>query len=162
MEEREKIMLPYGPFRELRESDLAQKVKLDGPPNTEHLTTVFENGVIVGSVKLLDFGFRGGDKYAKIDTSIPDYVAVIKADRISTAEEYFEAGTNRADNRAGKNIDAGREPYLFNLELQSLDMHPFQSVWDCMVKKQGDSIGLELGGREPVYVTPDTLIVWRG
>src|SRR5579863_9300656 len=104
-------------------------------------------------------------RFAKIDqvpADFPDYAKVIKADRISTAAEYHASLVERADNRAGKNIDEGREPYLFNLELHSFDMHPFATAMDCMIEKRGDCIGLDLGGKLPVYVTPDTLIVWRG
>jgi len=155
-------MLPYGPFRELRGDDFKQHD--------------FSEGTLVG--KLHDSGYRGVNpnesvpgRFAKIN-QVSDitssfspsggYSKTVKDDRISTAEELFEAGNSRAANRAGKNIDEGREAYLFNLELHSFDMHPFASVNDVMVEKRGDCIGLDLGGKLPVYVTPDTLIVWRG
>lgn len=115
--------------------------------------------------ELHDFGLLGSDRFAKIDqitdVNFARYSKVVREERVSTAAEYHASLVERADNRAGVNIDFGSEPYLFNLELDSYDMHPFQPVHDLMREKQGERIGLDLGGRLPEYVTPDTLVVWR-
>jgi len=124
-------MQPYGPFRHLHESDFP-KVNAD-------------------------------NRYAKIDQigHFSGYSKVVRAERVSTVAEYHAALVERANNRAGQNIDHGNEPYLFNLESFNFDMHPFQSVYDVLTEKSGDNIGLDLGGKQPVYLAPDTLVVWR-
>jgi hypothetical protein len=72
-------MQPYGPFRHLHESDFP-KVNAD-------------------------------NRYAKIDqitdANFARYSKVVRAERISTVAEYHAALVERADNRAGKNIDHG-------------------------------------------------------
>jgi hypothetical protein len=79
----------------------------------------------------------------------------------STLDEYHKSASG-VNNRAGREIDAGREPYLFNLEADDLDMHPFVTVYDCLRCAKNDLIGVDLRGfREPVYLSPDTLVVWR-
>jgi len=126
-------MQPYGPFRHLHESDFP-KINAD-------------------------------NRYAKIDqiadANFARYSKVVRAERISTVAEYHAALVERANNRAGQNIDHGSEPYLFNLEADSFDMHPFQSVYGVLTEKNVGDIGLDLGGKQPVYLAPDTLVVWR-
>ncbi len=146
-------MLPYEPKPELRKEDFKHLLNFTQHDFTERTLNENPNESVMG--RFAKIGAVDGEL-------LSGYSKVIKADRISTAEELFEAGNSRAANRAGKNIDEGREAYLFNLELASFDMHPFASVNDVIVEKRGDCIGLDLGGKLPVYVTPDTLIVWRG
>ena len=81
--------------------------------------------------------------------------------RHSTVLEYFEAATTpSANNNAAIQIEAGREPYLINTEAIEFGVHPFLEVYDVMIEKQGDLIGIDTP-RQTYYLAPDTLLAWR-
>lgn len=81
------------------------------------------------------------------------------AKHYSTAAEYREAGAG-AQNPAGANIDAGREPYLVNLDAVELGVHPFVTVYDADIKLNGELVGISTA-KNTYWLRPNTLIAWR-
>ena len=83
----------------------------------------------------------------------------------SSLQEYFDAKP-AVDNAAGREIDNGLEPYLFSIAAwQSICVHgedhnPFVTIYDLMIARRGKLVGVDLG-KGPVYLEPDTLVVWR-
>lgn len=87
----------------------------------------------------------------------------VRVRNYSTVEEYHDAMTRKSqrDNAAGKNMDAGREPYLVSMEAVEFDMHPFIEVHDVMIEKNDDGlIGIDTAGPTH-YVGRHTLLAWR-
>jgi hypothetical protein len=81
--------------------------------------------------------------------------------RVSTLEEYHAAQTSHESNRASEQIEAGREPSLVSLFGVEFGMHPYVEIYDVMIEKQGNLIGLDIpGAREVVYLDPNTLLTW--
>jgi hypothetical protein len=80
--------------------------------------------------------------------------------RLTTAEAYHEALSDQADNEAGQQIDAGREPYL----------EPFIPVFDVLAERQRVGTGRRFGHADfialdlpagPCLVPADALLAWR-
>ena len=89
------------------------------------------------------------------------YLADFKKFPKSTVAEYYEALKNKADNSAGKAIDAGKEPYLFDTDSFELCLHPLVTVWDIGVTVEaGDIYTLIKAGRD-IKVPGNTILIWN-
>jgi hypothetical protein len=83
----------------------------------------------------------------------------------TTLQEYFEMSPAPGkepspDNPAAKQVDNGKEPYLLNLEAQSLGIWPWRAVYDLSIDMNGGMIGVELPASSR-WLPPDTLVFWR-
>lgn len=89
---------------------------------------------------------------------------------LTTAEAYHEALNNKADNDAGQQIDAGREPYLVSDEALLMNMEPFIPVFDVLTERQRVGTGRRFGHADfivldlpagPCLVPADALLAWH-
>lgn len=90
--------------------------------------------------------------------------------RLTTAEAYHEALSDQADNEAGQQIDAGREPYLVSDEALLMNLDPFIPVFDVLAERQRVGTGRRFGHADfialdlpagPCLVPADALLAWR-
>lgn len=88
--------------------------------------------------------------------------AVGYAKNYSTAAELWEAGNapHQVSNRASQQMDAGREPYLVSRDAVEMGVHPFITIHDVAVKRDGELVGIDTA-RSTKWVAPETLIAWR-
>lgn len=94
--------------------------------------------------------------------NIPASLVKGSGGRITTALEYWSAGTQRqAATDATRYMDAGHEAYLASKEAVVHGTWPWQEVFDVGVRLTAEGrVTLDLpGGTVNVY--PDTLIFWR-
>lgn len=97
-----------------------------------------------------------------VSTLVHDRTCGLK--HYSTAEEYFKAGSEKESafsNDAVKHIEAGREPFLVDLDSVDMGLHPFIAIHDVMVKPdQIGKIGL-VTNHTVLYVSRNTLLAWK-
>lgn len=87
--------------------------------------------------------------------------SVVAKYRLSTVAEYHAAAVDHAKNPAGEQMDAGREPYLVNLEAALVfGTHPYVEVHDVMIDRSGEDVGIEvLSGTK--WLPPNTILAWQ-
>ena len=79
---------------------------------------------------------------------------------ISSALEYQQA-SSKSENRATKQMDAGNEPYLINLDAFEMGLHPYIAVYDVGIElTENDDVVLCTASRE-YKVSPDTVLIWK-
>ena len=76
------------------------------------------------------------------------------AKNYSTAAELYDR-----NGLARPYLDAGQSGSLVLNEAVEFGIHPYIEIFDVVIDKQGDLIGIEtMGGTK--WVTPDTVIAW--